>query len=116
MTTESSTTSTRIRSPGWSNRLFIAAMPAPSSRMDPHKLELLHEDLFGEWLHDVFVGARFQGGRHLVQFGLGGDHDHHQARKFRVLAQLLEQIQPIDLGHVPVREDSATAVFSASIT
>src|ERR1035438_9942775 len=100
MTTESSTTSTRIRSPGWSNRLFTAAVPAPLSRMDPHKLELFHEDLFCEWLHDVFVGARLQGHRHLVQFGLGGDHDHHQPGKFRVLAQLLEQIQPIEFWHV----------------
>src|ERR1017187_4286359 len=104
MTTESSTTSTRIRSPGWSIRLFSAAI-SRSLWMDPRKLELLYEDVFGEWLHDVLVGARLPGRRHLIQFGLGGDHDYYQRRKFRLPAQLLEHLQPIDLGHVPVRQN-----------
>ena len=35
-----------------------------------------------------------------------------QRRKFRILAQPLEQFQPIHLGHVPVRQNQVTAVFS----
>src|SRR5580658_8773338 len=77
MTTESSTTSTRILSPGRSNRLFTPAIPY-SSRINSHKLELIDEDVFGEGLHDVLVGASLQRRCHLAKLGLGGDHDYHQ--------------------------------------
>ena len=55
---------------------LVHGLPMPcSSRMNSDEFELLDQDFFGERLHDVLVGARLQRGRHLVQFGFGGDHD-----------------------------------------
>src|ERR1700687_2836038 len=104
MTTESSTTNTRIRSPGWRVLLFTTGM-SHSSRMDSREFELLHENVPREWLHHVLIGASLHGFRGVLDFGLGVYHAHRHGRERGILTQPLQQIQAVNLRHVPIRQN-----------
>src|ERR1019366_2313604 len=118
ITTESSTTRTRIRSPGWSTR-FCARCISPPIRsaldsrcgFEAQEFELLDKYVSGEGFHDVFVGSRFERRGHLADLGLRGDHNDDQRRKFGLLTQGSQQLKAVHFGHIPVRENQAEGLW-----
>ena len=92
ITTESSTTSTRMRAPGGIVFLEMTAriMPHRKSNLpldQPQHPQLVRQDLLGERLHHIFIGARGQRLYHLVDLRFGGHHHYFHGCVARIGAQ-----------------------------
>src|SRR5690606_32031626 len=83
---------------------FLCWLRGLGQRAD-HRLDALFHGRRVEWLDDVIVDAERNGFLDLLLVGAPGGHDEGHGLGAGMLADDLEQGQPVDIVHVPVRND-----------
>src|SRR5690242_18669587 len=104
MTTESSTTRARILLPAGISFLDTAGKGRLLAH-DPEQPELVFDGLVGKRLDHVFIRPGLQRGRNLFRLRLGSNHHDGNRGKLWIGAQVLDKLEPVHLGHVPVHQE-----------
>ena len=76
-------------------------------------LQFVHECLSGERLHQVLVSAGFDRTHHAVAVALGRDHHDSAVVEAVVLAERAQQLEAVDVRHVPVDQEQFRRIHFA---
>ena len=74
-----------------------------------HRLDARHQRRLVHRLGQIFVGAGFESGDHVLGVGLGGHQDDRHERQARVGLETPRHLDAVDLRHHHVEQDEVRA-------